>query len=86
MHLELLVRLVIVGMGVGIVVTKGERRLGRTIRKLENSVELSPKESRAKESEKKVREKAQASSECAEDSPVQSLRDLSTRKKDSTEP
>ena len=62
-------------------VTKGERRLGRTIRKLENSVELSPKESRAKESEKKVREPAQASS--AEDSPVQNLRELSTRKKDS---
>ena len=64
-------------------VTKGERRLGRTIRKLENSVELSPKESRAKESEKKVREKAQAALECAEDSPVQNLRDLS-RSKDST--
>lgn len=74
----------IVGKGRGIVVTKGERRLGRTIRKLENSVELSPKESRAKESEKKVREKAQASS--AEDSPVQSLRDLLIRGKDSTEP
>ncbi len=67
-------------------VTKGERRLGRTIRKLENSVELSPKESRAKESEKKYREKAQAASECKEDSPVQSLRDLLIRRKDSTEP
>ena len=67
-------------------VTKGERRLGRTIRKLENSVELSPKESRAKESEKKYREKAQAFSECAEDSPVQNLRDLLIRRKDSTEP
>ena len=66
-------------------VTKGERRLGRTIRKLENSVELSPKESRAKESEKKVRENAQAVSECAEDSPVQNLHDL-VRRKDSTEP
>lgn len=84
MRLELLVRLVIVGRGVEFVVTKGERRLGRTIRKLENSVELSPKESRAKESEKKVREKAQASS--AEDSPVQNLRDLVIRRKDSTEP
>ena len=86
MHLELLDRLVIVGKGVEIVVTKGERRLGRTIRKLENSVELSPKESRAKESEKKYREKAQESSECKEDSPVQNLRDLLIRRKDSTEP
>jgi len=84
LHLELLVRLVIVGKGVKIMVTKGERRLGRTIRKLENSVELSPKESRAKESEKKVREETHASS--AEDSPVQNLRDLSIRRKDSTEP
>ena len=67
-------------------VTKGERRLGRTIRKLGNSVELSPKESRAKESEKKCKEKAQAASECAEDSPVQNLRDLLIRGKDSTEP
>ncbi len=66
--------------------TKGERRLGRTIKKLENSVELSPKESRAKESEKKYKEKAQASSECKEDSPVQNLRDLLIRRQDSTEP
>jgi hypothetical protein len=76
----------LLGRGVKFVVTKGERRLGRTIRKLENSVELSPKESRAKESEKKVRENAQAVLECAEDSPVQNLRDLSIRSKDSTEP
>jgi hypothetical protein len=34
-------------------VTKGERRLGRTIRKLENSVELSSRESREKNAEKK---------------------------------
>src|SRR3972149_1590342 len=61
-------------------VTKGERRLGRTIRKLENSVELSRKEGRARESEKKVREETHASS--AEDSPVQNLRDLSIRRKD----
>ena len=67
-------------------VTKGERRLGRTIRKLENSVEFSSKESREKNAEKKYREKAQASSECKEDSPVQNLRDLLIRGKDSTEP
>ena len=62
-------------------VTKGQRRLGRTIRKLENSVELSSKESRARESEKKYREKAQSASECPENSPVQSLSNLMTRKK-----
>ena len=65
-------------------VTKGERRLGRTIRKLENSVEFSSKESREKNAEKKYREKAQACSERAEDSPVQNLRDLLIRSKDST--
>jgi hypothetical protein len=36
-------------------VTKGERRLGRTIRKLENSVEFSAKETRAKQSEKEYK-------------------------------
>ena len=63
-------------------VTKGQRRLGRTIRKLENSVELSSKESRARESEKKYKEKVQASSECAEGSPVQNLRNLMTKNED----
>jgi hypothetical protein len=63
-------------------VTKGHRRLGRTIRILENSVELSAKESNAKESEKKYREKVQ---KAAADSPVQSLRGLPVRKQDSTE-
>ena len=67
-------------------VTKGERRLGRTIRKLENSVELSSKESQAKESEKKHRAKAQTLSGCTEDSPIQSLRDSLIRKKDAAEP
>ena len=64
-------------------VTKGQRRLGRTIRKLENSVELSSKESRARESEKKYKEKVQSSSESPGDSPVESLRDLLIRKEDS---
>lgn len=63
-------------------VTKGERRLGRTIRKLENSVELSGKESRARESERKYREKARAASGFTEDSPVQNLREVFARKKD----
>jgi hypothetical protein len=53
--------------------TKGERRIGRTIRKLESSVELSPKESMAKEDEKRYRQKVQQQWE-SEDSPVQSLR------------
>ncbi len=35
-------------------VTKGQRRIGRTIRKLEGSVELSAKESKAKEAREKI--------------------------------
>jgi len=67
-------RLVTIGKGSEIMVTKGQRRLGRTIRKLENSVELSSKETKAKESEKKYKEKAHTALECNDDSPVQSLR------------
>ena len=66
-------------------VTRGQRRLGRTIRKLENSVELSAKESRAKEAEKRYRETTQRLAGHAEDSPIQSLRNLSIRKQDSAE-
>lgn len=66
-------------------VTKGHRRLGRTIRILENSVELSPKESQAKESERKYKEKVQTNSGCSENSPVQSLRGVDARRKDSAE-
>ena len=54
-------------------VTKGQRRLGRTIRKLENSVELSSKETKAKESEKKYKENLHNVPSCNDDSPVQSL-------------
>jgi hypothetical protein len=67
-------------------VTKGQRRLGKTIRILENSVELSTKESHAKESEKKYKERVQKSTGCVDDAPIQSLRNLSIRKQDSTEP
>jgi len=67
-------------------VTKGHRRLGRTIRILENSVEISQKESQAKESEKKYKEEAQKLFEPDEDSPVQSLSNLPTHQKDSKEP
>jgi hypothetical protein len=51
--------------------TKGERRIGRAIRKLENSVELSDNECFAKKDEAKYRQKA---AHQAADSPVQSLR------------
>ena len=63
-------------------VTKGHRRLGKTIRILENSVELSSKESCAREDEKKYKEKVRENAGFTVDSPVQSLRDLNTRKKD----
>ena len=59
-------------------VTRGQRRLGRTIRTLENSVEFSPKESKARESERKYKEKIEQS---FEDSPVQDLRQLANRRK-----
>jgi len=67
-------------------VTKGHRRLGKTIRILSNSVELSSKESLAKESEKKYRETAQKRLACSEDSPVRSLRDPLVQRKDAAEP
>jgi len=63
-------------------VTRGQRRIGRTIRKLENSVELSTKESKAKEAEKKYLEKVQNLEEYTDDSPVQNLRELFIRQKD----
>ncbi|MCW4010661.1 MAG: hypothetical protein NWF05_08580 [Candidatus Bathyarchaeota archaeon] len=61
--------------------TKGhsQRRLGRTIRKLEASVELSSAESKAKLSEKRYKEKVQTPQ--SEDSPVENLRDAFHRKK-----
>jgi hypothetical protein len=65
-------------------VTRGQRRIGKTIRKLEGSVELSAKESRAKETEKKYKQKAQASLGYTDDSPIQNLRDPLKWKKDKT--
>lgn len=58
-------------------VTRGQRRLGRTIRNLENSVEFSAKEGKARESERKYREKIKQE---FEDSPVQDLRYLAHKK------
>ena len=43
------------------VATKGERMLGRTIRKLEGSVEFSSKECKAKVQEQKYKQQTQAS-------------------------
>ena len=65
--------------------TRGQRRIGRTIRKLEASVELSSKESKAKEAEKAHKQKSQAALGYTDDSPVQNLRDSSKWKKDNTE-
>ena len=52
-------------------VTRGQRRLGRTIRNLENSVEFSAKECKAKELEQRYREKIEQD---FADSPVKNLR------------
>jgi hypothetical protein len=66
--------------------TIGERRLGRTIYKLGNSVELSSKEGKAKQAEQTYKQKAKATSGYDEDSPVQNLRDASAWKKKTPQP
>jgi hypothetical protein len=63
------------------VTTRGERRLGRTIRKLEDSVELSSKEGKAKMAEQKSKQKAQTAQGYGSDSPVENLRDPEKWKK-----
>jgi hypothetical protein len=67
------------------ITTKGQRRIGRTIRKLEASVELSDKECFAKKDEARYRQKAQAQN-ASDDSPVQSLRYPVNPKKDAATP
>jgi hypothetical protein len=64
------------------VVTKGHsrRKLGRTIRTLEASVEFSSKECTAKKEELKFKEKVK---QTEADSPVQNLRRVASEKKDS---
>jgi hypothetical protein len=62
-------------------VTRGQRQLGRKIRKLENSVELSSKECKAKVSEIKYKQKTQEELGFTDDSPVQNLRDSLKQKK-----
>lgn len=64
--------------------TVGERRIGRTIRKLENSVELSSKEGKAKVAEQKYKQKSQQAQGYTEDSPVQNLRDPAKWKREKT--
>jgi hypothetical protein len=64
--------------------TRGERRIGRTIYKLGNSVELSSKEGKAKLAEQNYKQKTQASQGYSDDSPVQNLRDASKRNKEET--
>ncbi len=66
------------------VVTKGHsrRRLGRTIRRLETSVELSSKEASAKIAEQKYKAKVRHE-HTPEGSPVENLRDIAARRKDS---
>jgi hypothetical protein len=61
--------------------TVGERRLGRTIRKLGNSVELSGKEGKAKLAEQNYKQNAQTAQGYPEDSPIQNLRDASNCRK-----
>jgi hypothetical protein len=62
-------------------VTRGQRQLGRNIRKLGNSVELSAKEGKAKVDEQKYKQTVQTQQGYTEDSPVQNLRDQNKWKK-----
>jgi hypothetical protein len=55
--------------------TIGERRLGRTIYKLGNSVELSSKEGKAKLAEQNYKQKTQTAQGFKSDSPVENIRD-----------
>jgi len=57
--------------------TIGERRLGRTIRKLGNSVELSGKEGKAKLAEQNYKQNKQTAQGYRDDSPIQNLRGTS---------
>jgi hypothetical protein len=61
--------------------TVGERRLGRTIYKLGDSVELSSKEGKAKTAEIKYKQKTQAEKGFTENSAVENLRDSTKLKK-----
>jgi hypothetical protein len=62
-------------------VTRGQRGLGRKIRKLEDSVELSSKETKAKVAEINNKQKIKSTMGITDDSPVQSLRDSAKHQK-----
>jgi hypothetical protein len=62
--------------------TVGERRIGRTIRKLGNSVELSSKEGKAKMAEQNYKQKTQRTQGFTADSPIENLRDSAKWKKE----
>jgi len=55
--------------------TIGERRLGRTIYKLGNSVEFSSKECKAKVSEREIKQKIQTDQGYTDNNAIQNLRD-----------
>ncbi len=57
-------------------VTRGQRGLGRKIRKLEDSVELSSKETKAKVAEINYKQKTKSANGLTDDTPVQSLREF----------
>jgi len=61
--------------------TIGERRLGRTIYKLSNSVEFSSKECQAQVSETTAKQRVQTEQGYPDDLPIQNLRDPKTYKK-----
>lgn len=65
-----------------VMVTKGHRRLGKTIRILENSVELSTKERCAREDENQFKANLQAEAGLPSNSPVQNLHDIANRRKE----
>jgi hypothetical protein len=62
-------------------VTRGHRRIGRTIRILEASVELSAKECKAKKSEDLYKEKI---CKTQDEQPVQSLKEISRNLREKT--
>jgi hypothetical protein len=64
--------------------TVGERRLGRTIYKLGNSVELSSKEGNARVAEQKYKRKNQADQGYTQDSAIQNLRDVAAKRQTDT--
>jgi len=61
-------------------VTRGQRTLGRTIRKLANSVEFSDKETLAKNLKKKHDEELRKAQGYTDDSPIQDLRKIANKK------